>query len=90
LEDFGAGCFGCVVGWICYRTLRRKADPAKLSDLATVIGVIGGGAVTALFKMPDLFASYAIGLAVGFIGYLLVNLVLAPADATGWMGGKDG
>jgi hypothetical protein len=55
-----------------------------------VIGVIGGGAVTALFKMPDLFASYAIGLAVGFIGYLLVNLVLAPADATGWMGGKDG
>jgi ammonia channel protein AmtB len=86
-ELWGALLFGVVVGWICYRTLRRSTDPAKLSDLATVVGVIGGGGVvTALFKSGDLFASYAIGLAIGFFLYLIIGFLNEGRSATaGWM-----
>jgi ammonia channel protein AmtB len=88
LEFGGAICFGVVVGWICYRTLRRNTDAAKLSDLVTVIGVIGGGVVTALFKTPDLFAGYSIGLAAGFILYLVVGFFIEGKSATAaWMTG---
>lgn len=86
-EDLGAGCFGAVVGWITYRTLRRKEGTAALSDIATVIGAVGGGAVTALFSNATLFASYSIGLASGFAGYLVVSLAVYGKDAAGpWMG----
>lgn len=85
LELWGALCFGAVVGWICYRTLRRSTDPAKLSDLATVIGAVGGGAVTALFKTADLFAGYSIGLAIGFFLYLIINLIFDRKETGGWM-----
>jgi ammonia channel protein AmtB len=85
-ELWGAVAFGVVVGWICYRTLRRSTDAAKLSDLATVVGVIGGGVVTALFKSGDLFASYSIGLAAGFFLYLLASFVVDGRKETGgWM-----
>ncbi len=73
-------------GWICYRTLRRSTDPVKLSDLATSIGVIGGGAVTAIFKATELFAAYSIGLAFGFFLYLLIGFAVDGRAATaGWM-----
>jgi hypothetical protein len=71
LTIVGAVAFGVVVGWITYRTLRRREDPAQLSDLAAVIGAVSGGAVTAIpFEAPEVFAAYSIGLAVGFFGYL--------------------
>jgi hypothetical protein len=89
LALFGAICFGVVVGWICYRTLRRSTDAAKLSDLATVVGVIGGGVITALFKSTDLFAGYAIGLAAGFFIYFLISLWMDPTGTKGWMSSKD-
>lgn len=89
LEIVGAFCFGLVVGWICYRTLRRNKDATKLSDFATVIGVIGGGIVTAIFKTPDVFACYSIGLAVGFFLYLVVGLIFDPEETGGWMLKKD-
>ena len=83
----GAWCFGAVMGWITYRTLRRKEGAAALSDLATVIGAIGGAAITGLFKTPDLFGSYCIGLFVGFFLYFLVGLSLKSDQAvTMWMG----
>jgi hypothetical protein len=85
-ELWGALLFGVVVGWICYRTLRRSTDAAKLSDLATVVGVIGGGVVTALFKSGDLFASYSIGLAIGFFLYLIISFIVDGRQKTGgWM-----
>jgi hypothetical protein len=71
LAMIGAGCFGLVIGWTTYRTLRRREGAAALSDIAVVIGAVGGGAVTVVFKEPDIFGGYAIGLAVGFFGYLL-------------------
>lgn len=88
LEQIGAALFGLVVGWICYRTLRRREDKAALSDLATVVGVIGGGAVTALFKAGDSFASYSIGLAIGFFAYLIISALVDPEGAKGFMGAK--
>ena len=88
LTGAGAFCFGLVVGWITYRTLRRRADQVGLTDIATVLGAVGGGAVTGLFDQPDLFGAYAIGLAVGFFGYLVVGWRVEKASSKGlnsWM-----
>ena len=83
----GAFCFGLVVGWITYRTLRRREGTAALSDIATVIGAIGGAAVTALFKSEALFGAYSIGLALGFFAYFAVSLRLSSPEATSkWLG----
>jgi hypothetical protein len=83
----GAWCFGAVMGWITYRTLRRREGAAALSDLATVIGAIGGAAITGLFKTPDLFGSYCIGLFIGFFLYFIVALNLKTDQAVSmWMG----
>jgi hypothetical protein len=87
IQLWGAGAFGLVVGWVVYRTLRRKEGSTALSDIATVIGAVGGGAVTALFKNADLFGAYSIGLAIGFFVYFIVGLAVAGKEsAKGWMG----
>lgn len=87
IMQVGALLFGVVVGWITYRTLRRREGSAAISDIATVIGAVGSGAVTALFGEGNLFGWYAIGLAGGFFGYLLVMLRIDKDDPTGWMKG---
>jgi hypothetical protein len=89
MDKVGAVCFGVVIGWMTYRTLRRKEGAAALSDIATVIGAVGGGAVLALFPNDptNLFAFYAAGLAGGFFAYLLINLAVFGKDsAETWMG----
>jgi uncharacterized membrane protein YeaQ/YmgE (transglycosylase-associated protein family) len=81
----GALCFGLVIGWITYRTLRRRKETVALSDIATVIGAVGGGAVTALFEEEVLFGAYCVGLAIGFFAYLVIaTTVLKDTD---WLGG---
>jgi hypothetical protein len=87
LTKVGAGLFGLVVGWITYRTLRRKEGPALLSDLSSVIAAVGGTAVVAIpFDDPDVFGAYAIGLGVGFFAYLLVGLMVGgKEEADKWM-----
>lgn len=77
----GALVFGIVVGWITYRTLRRKDGAALLSDIATVIGAVGGAAVTALFERGEMFGAYCIGLGIGFFLYLIVALRLEGKKA---------
>lgn len=68
----GALVFGVIVGYITYRTLMRAKETA-VSDLASVIAAIGGGAVTKLYDPHgDSFGLYAIGLAVGMIVYGLL------------------
>lgn len=73
IESVGAVAFGLVVGWITYRTLRRTATTASISDIAAVIGAVGGAAVTGLFTNPSLFGWYSIGLAVGFFVYIILG-----------------
>jgi hypothetical protein len=87
LQILGAGFFGLVIGWITYRTLRRKEGAVVLSDISTVIGAVGGAAVTALFKDGDMFAGYCIGLAVGFFAYFIVGMaVYGKENNNSWMG----
>jgi hypothetical protein len=87
IGEVGAVCFGVVIGWIAYRTLRRTSDEVKLSDIATVIGAVGGAAVTVLFNSQNLFGCYAIGLAGGFFAYLILGHTLF--DDSEWLGSGD-
>jgi hypothetical protein len=85
--DIGALCFGLVIGWITYRTLRRKEGSTALSDISTVIAAVGGAAVTALFKSETIFSMYSIGLAIGFFLYFIVSLFVSGKESAGkWMG----
>ncbi len=66
LPLIGAMMFGAVVGWMAHFVLHRAARP-DVKWLASMIAVIGGGAVTALFEPRSLlFGSYCIGLALAF------------------------
>ena len=87
VEALGALCFGLVIGWITYRTLRRTGETVAISNIAAVIGAVGGAAVTGLFKSQELFSWYCIGLAIGFFLYLILgNTVFRD---TSWLGGGD-
>lgn len=88
LATWGALCFGLVIGWVTYRTLRRKQEAATLADISAVIAAVGGAGVTALFKDPQLFGGYCIGLAVGFFAYFIVALILYGKDVVGDFMGK--
>jgi hypothetical protein len=82
LQLFGAGCFGALIGWYVYFINRYRKGQVQLSDLVTLIGVIGGGAVLALFKPEtDLFGAYGIGLAIGFFGYFVVLNILVQVSS---------
>lgn len=77
LQLWGAGLFGAVLGWFTYFVNRHRTEDVKLSDVAALLGAVGGAAVLALFPAgTDLFAAYGIGLAAGFFGYFLLLLVL--------------
>ncbi|MCX6080546.1 MAG: hypothetical protein NTW32_13520 [Chloroflexi bacterium] len=88
LSVWGAGFFGLVIGWVTYRTLRRKSEATTLADISAVIAAIGGAAVTALFKEGPLFGAYCIGLAIGFFAYFVVLLVLFGKDGASDAMGK--
>jgi hypothetical protein len=82
----GALCFGLVVGWITYRTLRRATAQAAVSDIASVLGAVGGGLITGLFKNDVMFAWYCIGLAAGFFLYFFIGLIIGgKPSADSWM-----
>ena len=76
IAGLGAIFFGGAIGWIAYRILRQSASAAALSDFFTILGVIGGAAVIALFKSDVLFGLYSVGLVVGFFAYLAIGLIL--------------
>jgi uncharacterized membrane protein YeaQ/YmgE (transglycosylase-associated protein family) len=88
MENFGAICFGLVIGWITFRTLRRKEGTA-LSDIASVIGAVGGAGVTTIFGDKSLFFAYCIGLAIGFFAYFIVGLIAGKGNVDSWMMSED-
>lgn len=75
-EIIGTICFGIVIGWVTYRTLRKQSETVALSNIASVIGAVGGGAVVARFNTYEAFAYYSIGLFVGFFAYLIVSMTI--------------
>jgi len=84
VPSVGALCFGLVVGWVTYRTLRRSSETVGLSNIASVIGAVGGAAVTAIFPNQELFGWYCVGLAIGFFSYLVLGVtVFKDVD---WLG----
>jgi hypothetical protein len=88
IQLLGAGGFGALVGWYVYYINRYRKSDVQLTDLVTLIGVIGGGAVLALFpSRTDLFGAYGIGLFGGFFGYFLVLVILvgvSPNFTSDW------
>jgi hypothetical protein len=87
----GAFCFGAAVGYITYRTLVR-IEKSAVSDLTTVIGAIGGAAVTGLFDphQGDAFGWYSIGLLTGIAAFFLLFLKLnGKAKTAVVMGARD-
>jgi hypothetical protein len=83
--QIGAVCFGIVIGWVTYRTLRYKAGSTGIADIAAVLGAVGGATVTAHYQ-GELFGLYSIGLLIGFVSYFLVGLkVQGKGPVGGWM-----
>lgn len=77
IQLLGAGGFGLLIGWYVYYINRHRKSDVQMSDLVTLLGVVGGSAVLALFPArTDLFGAYGIGLAAGFFLYFLVMAVL--------------
>jgi len=76
IQIFGAMGFGAIIGWFVYYINRYRKGDVQWSDLTTLIGILGGGAILALFpEQTDLFGAYGIGLFIGFFGYFLFLMV---------------
>lgn len=77
LQIAGAFGFGLLIGWYVYYINRYRKSEVQLSDLVTLIGVLGGGAVLVIFPAKsDLFGAYGIGLATGYFLYFFVLVIL--------------
>jgi hypothetical protein len=73
LQLAGAFAFGLVLGWYLYYVNRYRKSDVQLADLVTIVSVLGGGAVLALFPpRSDLFGAYGVGLFVGFFAYFAI------------------
>lgn len=82
LQLVGAGGFGAFMGWQTYFVNRYRTDAVKLTDLASLVAVLAGGGVLAVFPSgSDLFGAYGVGLCLGFAAYLIVLLILVSRSA---------
>jgi hypothetical protein len=79
INYWGAFAFGAVIGWVTYFTMRYSKEHA-MSDLAVIIGAIGGAAVLKLYGSETaLFSMYSLGLAVGFFVYVFILMIATLA-----------
>lgn len=82
IQILGAMGFGALIGWFVYYINRYRKGDVQWSDLTTLIGILGGGAILALFpEQTDLFGAYGIGLFIGFFGYFLFLMVWVRISA---------
>ena len=73
IQLWGAAGFGAVIGWFLYFINRYRTGEANFGDITTILGVVGGAGVLALFpQRSDLFGAYGVGLAIGFFGYFFI------------------
>jgi hypothetical protein len=88
IQLIGAGAFGTLIGWYVYFINRHRRADVQLSDIVTLIGIIGGAAVLALFPaQTPIFGAYGIGLALGFFAYFILLLILvgiSPNFSADW------
>jgi hypothetical protein len=83
MSGFGAFSFGLLLGWITYRTLRRRAIAATSKDIGIVVGSLGSGGLAVKFAAQGEFELYSLGLATGFFAYFLVSLFIDGLGGTG-------
>jgi hypothetical protein len=77
IQLLGAGCFGVIIGWYVYYINRYRKGDVQLSDIVTLLGILGGASVQALYKGGGvLFGAYSMGLCIGFFGYFFVLIIL--------------
>jgi hypothetical protein len=78
MPEAGALGFGLVIGWFLYFVNRYRKSEASFTDITTILGAVGGAAVTSLFGAASerLFGAYGIGLAIGFFSYFVVLVIL--------------
>jgi hypothetical protein len=77
----GSMCFGIVIGWITYYTMRKNTKPRELADITVILSALVGPAILAVFPAPEegkstMFGWYGIGLAIGFFLYLVFFIIL--------------
>lgn len=85
IQLLGAGGFGAIIGWYVYYINRYRKGDVQLSDIVTLIGILGGGSILTLFpERSDLFGAYGVGLAIGFFSYffILYGFVAASPNFT--------
>lgn len=81
LQLIGAFAFGLIIGWYVYYINRYRPGDVQLSDIVTLIGILGGTVVLSLFPaQTDLFAGYGIGLAVGFFSYFIFLMLFVATS----------
>jgi hypothetical protein len=79
---WGSACFGLVIGWITYYTMRKNTKPRTLADVTVIISALVGPAIIAVFPAPvegtnqTMFGFYGIGLAFGFFLYYVIFVLL--------------
>ena len=77
IQLLGAWGFGALIGWYVYYVNRYRKGDLQLSDLVTLVGVLGGGTILTLFPAStDLFGAYGLGLFIGFFSYFIILIVL--------------
>lgn len=82
IQILGAMGFGALIGWFVYYINRYRKGDVQWSDLTTLIGILGGGAILALFpEQTDLFGAYGIGLFIGFFGYFFFLMLWVRISA---------
>jgi hypothetical protein len=88
LQIWGAVFFGALIGWFVYFINRYRVGDVQLSDIVTLLGVVGAGAILTLFPAKsDLFGAYGIGLFSGFFLYFLVLIFMvrkSPNFSVDW------
>jgi peptidoglycan/LPS O-acetylase OafA/YrhL len=86
MEFAGPFCFGLVMGFVTHRTLRH-VDQHRVSDIAAVLAAVGGGGIISLFSLDSgRFDTYAVGLAAGFVIYLVLALALPEGQTDKFLG----
>jgi hypothetical protein len=89
IAGFGVFCFGLVIGWISHRTLRLPTTSVLISDITTILEILGSAAIVALLRSDVLFGLYALGLILGFVVYLVAALqIYGRQEVLPWPTGK--
>jgi hypothetical protein len=76
MKFWGIFSIGFVFGYLLYYAVRHTKE-FNIDLLASAIGAVGGGTVIGILgKTDNWIGPYGIGLAAGFMFYLLLSLVL--------------